>query len=176
MSMIERMRAAVRSIGRDPDVVARHIESEGWPAEDRGELEIAGLLSVLYREAGRLLALATEVPDVPCDYMAMPGVIELPGEDHQAAARWEVTWAKDRLERVSFDEARDQWVTGYAAAEQAVTAAESILKAITSDGMPAEPHADQWDEATRALRLALRLIDEIRAGRIRTTAILEDDA
>jgi hypothetical protein len=172
VSMIERARAAVQVLGRDPDLVARHIEYEDWTGTgvDQRELEIAGLLSVLYREAGRLLALAVDPNETtaPCDYIASPGTIELSLEDHGVAARWEVSWAQSRLELISFDSARDKWVTGYAAAEQAVAAADAILKSVTPTGMPAGPQSGQWDKAAEALRLALRLVEEARTGRYRT--------
>lgn len=168
--MIEReqVRAAVRALGCDSGIVDRHIESEGWTGIDQRVLEVAGLLSVLYREVGRLLAMAVSDSEVPCGYIAMPGTMELPEEDHQAAARWEVSWAKERLGLVAYDPTSDKWLTGYAAAEQAVTAAEFILKAVTPAGMPAGPRTHGWDDGARALRLALRLIDEAIKGRIRT--------
>lgn len=80
LSMLDRMRPIVHGIGRDPDLVARHIESEGWLDDVRGHLEIAGLLSLLYRESGGPLSLDTDIPEAPdCRYIAMPGMIELPG-------------------------------------------------------------------------------------------------
>ncbi|MGH3623278.1 MAG: hypothetical protein ACRDQ5_16010 [Sciscionella sp.] len=172
MSMLDRMQATVRSIGRDPDLVARHIESEGWPDEVRGHLEIAGLLSLLYRDTGRLLALATDIPEAPdCGYIAMPGTIDLPGEDPRVAARWELRWAEDRLSDVAFDADKDQWLTGFAAAEQAVVAANQILKLISGGKIPAhaDPRSPGWDEAARALKLAQQMLDEARAGRTHTT-------
>lgn len=63
----------------------------------------------------------------------MPGTIELPGEDSRAAARWELRWAEDRLSDIAYDGAKDQWLTGFAAAEQAVAAAAQILKLISGD-------------------------------------------
>jgi hypothetical protein len=174
--MLDRMRATVLGIGRDPDLVARHIEHEGWPNEVRGHLEIAGLLSLLYRETGRLLALATDLPDAPCDYIAMPGTIELPGEDAYTAARWELDWIKDRLSDIAFDNATEQWLTGFAAAEQAVTAAAQVLKLIKGDGNPAhaDPGSPGWDDAARALQLAQRLLDEARTGRTHTMTPLDE--
>lgn len=176
--MLDRVRATVRSIGRDPDLVARHIESEGWPDEVRGHLEIAGLLSLLYRETGRLLALATDIPEAPdCGYIAMPETIELPGEDPRAAARWEVAWAKDRMAGLAYDEATDQWLTGFAAAEQAIVAAAHVLSMVKGDTTPvhADRHAYGWDEASRALQLAQRLVDEARAGRTHTTTPSDEE-
>ncbi|MDT8913464.1 hypothetical protein [Amycolatopsis sp. PS_44_ISF1] len=171
------MRATVRGIGRDPDLVARHIELEGWPDEVRGHLEIAGLLSVLYRETGRLLALATDISEAPgCGYIAMPGTIELPGEDARAAARWELRWAEARLSDVAFDADKDQWRTGFAAAEQAVVAANQILKLVSSDSEPAhaDPRAPGWDDAARTLKLAQQMLDEARAGRTHTTTPFDE--
>jgi hypothetical protein len=170
--MLDRMRATVRSIGCDPDLVARHIDAEGWPHDVRGDLEIVGLLSVLYRETGRLLARATDIPQSPnCWYIAMPGTIELPGEDARAAARWELCWAEGRLSDIAFDGSTDQWLTGLAAAEQAVVAANEILKLIRGGTIPvhADARAPGWDEAARALKLAQQLLGEARAGRTRTT-------
>lgn len=137
----------------------------------RGDLEIGGLLSVLYRETGRLLALATDIPDRDCGYIAKPEVIELPGEDPRTAARWEVAWAKDRMAAVSYDESTGQWLTGFAAAEQAIIAAAHVLTVVKGDKAPihADRHACAWDEAARALQLAQRLLDEARAGRTHTT-------
>ncbi|MFI6030826.1 hypothetical protein [Amycolatopsis magusensis] len=172
------MRTTVRSIGRDPELVTRHVESEGWPEEVRGHHEIAGLLSLLYRETGRLLALATDLPEAPdCGYIAMPGVIELPGEDPRAAARWELRWAEERLSGISFDQAADQWLTGYAAAEQAVIAANHILKLIRGDTIPAhaDPDSPGWVDAARALRLAQQMLDEARAGRTHTTTPVDEE-
>lgn len=174
--MLDRMRATVRSIGRDPDLVTRHIEHEGWPDDVRRHLEVAGLLSLLYRETGRLLTLATDVPDVPCDYIAMPGTIELPGEDTYTAARWELRWAEDRLSDIAFDNATEQWLTGFAAAEQAVAAAVQVLNLVKGAGNPAhaDPSSPGWDDAARALQLAQRLLDEARAGQTHTTTPLDE--
>lgn len=169
--MLDRVRATVRSIGRDPDLVARHIEAEGWPDDVRGHLEVAGLLSLLYRETGRLLALATDIPEAPgCGYIAMPGTIELPGEDVRAAARWELSWVEERLSDIAFDGVTDQWLTGFAAAEQAVVAANQILKLIRGETIPAhaDPRSPGWDDAARALKRAQQMLDEARAGRTHT--------
>lgn len=101
----------------------------------------------------------------------MPGTIDLPGEDSRAAARGELRWAEDRLSDIAYDDAKDQWLTGFAAAEQAVVAANQILKLIRGDASPAhaDPRSPGWDDAALALRLAQRLLDEPRAGRTHTT-------
>jgi hypothetical protein len=176
--MLDRMRATVRSIGRDPDLVARHIESEGWPDDVRGHLEIAGLLSLLYRETGRLLAMATDIPEAPAyGYVAMPGTIEVPGEAPRVAERWELRWSEDRLSDIAFDDAKDQWLTGFAAAEQAVVAGNQILKLIRGDTIPAhaDPRSPGWDDAARALKLAQQLLDEARTGRTHTTTPSDEE-
>lgn len=169
VSMTERAREAVRSLGRDADVVARHLEVEGWPDEVRDDLEVAGLLSVLYRETGGLLAQVTEkTPD--CDYIAAPETIELADEDPHAAARWETAWVKGRISELAYDEHADQWLTGYAAAEQAITAATQLLGLVKAGQVPAhaDPRSPRWDDVTDALQLAQRLVEEARAGKTHT--------
>ncbi|MGH3568730.1 MAG: hypothetical protein ACRDRH_22425 [Pseudonocardia sp.] len=101
----------------------------------------------------------------------MPGTIELPGENAHAAGRRELRWAEDRLSDVAFDDDKEQWLTGFAAAEQAVVAANQILKLIRGDTIPAhaDPRSPGWDDAARALKLAQQMLDEARAGRTHTT-------
>lgn len=53
--------------------------------------------------------------------------------------RWELRWAEDRLSDIVFDDATDQWLIGFAAAaEQAVVAANQILKLIRGDTIRAQ--------------------------------------
>ncbi|WP_137815898.1 hypothetical protein [Gandjariella thermophila] len=175
MSMTERAREALRNLGSDPNVVARHLEIEDWPEEARDDLEVAGLLSVLYRETGRLLAQVTE-KTTHCDYIAMPDTIELADEDPHVAARWEAAWVEARLAELAFDEQADQWLSGYAAAEQAVTAATKLLDLVKAGPVPAhtDPRSPRWDDVTDALQRAQRLVEEARAGKTHTTTPVEE--